>query len=421
MKIKNALLLVLISISAYAQRNLDYYLQAAYNNNPTIIEQHNLIKINNLQRRLDYSQNSGFQIYLTTGYIFAPYFNNSSGLITTNPDQTAIGYDIALTSGGLYSTLINVEKNLFNTAIIDALDKQRTIAEQTYKNNIELLKRDLRKQITDQYLQTYLAIKFHNLTNEIISYMQDQLTILGELVETGMAKQSEYLLLSIEIDNQRISANDYYSQYVNNLFELNSMCGIKDTTIAQLEMVNLEFQNNRTSSELFKKFELDSISIINQQQIFETKYNPQVMIYFNSGLNAVELSNIQRKFGMSAGLNLSMPIYDGNQRSITQQQTSVYLETIKTYRTNLENQIQNQRKSIVNKIITLKNNLNSLRDQIDNYNAIIKISEKELQQGQISMIEYLTILKNYLDFKKNMINAEINYQLEINNYNYWNY
>ncbi|MEW6005258.1 MAG: TolC family protein [Stygiobacter sp.] len=405
----------------FAQKNLDYYLNTAYQNNPAIIEQKNLISINNLQRDLDYAQNSGFQMYLSANYLFAPYFNNSSGIITSNPDQNAIGYDAGITNGGLYSAQFNIEKNIFNGALNDALTKQRMITENTAKNNIELLKRDLLKQVTDQYLQTYLSYQLYNMTKELSSYLKDQLKILGELVENGMAKQSEYLLLSVEIENQNIAANDYYSQFTSNLYNLNSLCGIKDRSIVELENVSLELQDKKFGSVIFKKFELDSLTVENQQQIFETKYQPQVSLFFNTGLNAVELNNIQRKFGLSAGVNFSLPIFDGNQRSITQQQTKVSIETINSYKSNLEVLLDNQRSSSLKKLKNLKINLINLSKQIESYNTVIKLSERELRQGQLSMIEYLTILKNFSDFKKNKITAETNYQLEINNYNYWNF
>jgi outer membrane protein TolC len=166
---------------------------------------------------------------------------------------------------------------------------------------------------------------------------------------------------------------------------------------------------------------LDSLAIENQQQIFETKYQPQISLFFNTGLNAVELNNIKRKFGLSAGVNFSLPIFDGSQRSITQQQTKVSIESINNYKYNFQIVLDNQRNNSLKKIESLKTNLNNLTKQIESYNTIIKISERELQQGQLSMIEYLTILKNFSDFKKNKITAETNYQLEINNFNYWNY
>jgi hypothetical protein len=48
------------------------------------------------------------------------------------------------------------------------------------------------------------------------------------------------------------------------------------------------------------------------------------------------------------------------------------------------------------------------------------ISNKQLSVGDISMIEYLSILRNYIDLRKTKIEKEINLQLEINNFNYWN-
>lgn len=421
MRERITLLIFLVSINLFAQRNLEFYLNAAYRNNPAINEQQNLIQINNLQRDLDYAQNSGFNMYLSANYLFVPYFNNSGGIITSNPDANAIGYDIGLTNGGLYSAQFNIEKNIFNGALNDVLSNQRNISENKIRNDVELLKRELRKQVTDQYLQTYLSYQLCKMTNELISYLNDQLKILGELVESGMAKQSEYLLLSVEIENQKITANDYLSQFKSNLYDLNSLSGIKDSSVVELDSISLELKNTRTNSVLFKKFELDSLTIENQQRLFETKYQPQVSLFFNTGLNAVELNNIQRKFGLSAGINFALPIFDGNQRSITRQQTKVSIETINNYKTNFAILLDNQKNSALKKIESLENNLDNLSRQIESYNTVIKISERELRQGQLSMIEYLTILKNFADLKKNKITTEINYQLEINNYNYWNY
>ena len=59
---------------------------------------------------------------ITGDYLFAPYFNNNGNLITTNPDPNAIGYDVGITNGGLYSALINVDKNIFNGHLLNALN-----------------------------------------------------------------------------------------------------------------------------------------------------------------------------------------------------------------------------------------------------------------------------------------------------------
>ncbi len=427
MKLPNYLFLCVLCLvllnfqNLVAKQNINYYLQEAYKNNPSINEQNNFMKINKLQKDLDYAQNSDFQVYLSANYLFAPYFNNSNGIINTNPDQTAIGYDVGITNGGLYSALFNVEKNIFNNPLKNALSQQRLIYDSSTKNNIELLKRDIKKQVIDQYLQSYLSDSLYKITNELISYLNEQLVISEELVEEGLAKQSDYLLLSLEIENQRSISKNYLSQFETNLFDLNTTCGIKDNKDIELDSLSLELHNENISSSLYKRYEIDSLTIANQQQIFETKYQPQVSLFFNTGLNAVELNNIQRKFGVSGGINFSLPIFDGNQKSITQQQSKISIETIGNYKSQLEVTLKNQRESILKKIKNLQNNLTNLSKQIEKYNTVIKISEQELKQGHISMIEYLTILKNFTDFKINKITIEINLQQEINNFNFWNY
>ncbi len=80
-----------------------------------------------------------------------------------------------------------------------------------------------------------------------------------------------------------------------------------------------------------------------------------------------------------------------------------------------------QREKSKYKISSLKKNLSDLEDQISDYQNLLKVSGKQLRQGNLSVIEYLTLLKNYIDLQKNKINTEIDYQTEISNYNYWNW
>ena len=147
---------------------------------------------------------------------------------------------------------------------------------------------------------------------------------------------------------------------------------------------------------------------------------PQREVCF-SRLNAVELHNIQRRFGMSAGLSLSLPLYDGRQRSLTRQQSQVNQNTISEYRQYFEKNIAIQRKDMRTRILSLQQNIESLKGQISDYEKLLKLSEKQLQQGNVSMIDHLILLRNFMEIRKSKIETEINCQHEINNYNYWNW
>ncbi len=420
--LKLALVFLFTGSFVYSQNNLDYFLNKALNHSPVLKDYQNLGEINNLQFQLNEAANSAFKISLTADYLFAPYFNNNGKLLSTNPDPKAIGYDVGITNGGLYSTQINFEKNIFNGGVIDALRLQRKALNKSYKNNSDEEKHTLTKVVTDQYLSALQDQLLYTLSTDIVNNLKDQLSITGKQVQNGYAKAQDYLLLKVEFTTQKINLNEAQQNYKNSLMQLYTLCGMKDTSVVKLDSVKLK-QNNvkNQSSNFLTKFYLDSLSTAYQQQLFETKYQPQVGLYFNAGMNAVELDNIQRKFGLSAGINFSLPIFDGGQRDITRQQTAIAEKTFGDYKNYLSHNIFIQRKNTDEKINTLKNNLDAMGNQLIDYSNLLNISRNQLQEGNLSMVDYLTLLRNYFDLEQKHISTLINYQMEINNYNYWNW
>ncbi len=406
--------------SSYAQSDLQFYLNAAFQNNPVMKENSNLIQIGKLDKSLTQAQYSLPQISLTSNYLFAPYFNNNGKIVSANPDPNAIGYDAGITNGGLYSAQINVEKNIFNGGLKNALEKQIAIQQEQYKYNYELEQRNLQKQITEQYLSAYKSLMLYNLSKEILQNVETQLKLTGELVEKGYAKSQNYLLLKIELQSQQIALKENFQRYKNDLLQLNSLCGIRDTQTVFIDSVRIKKKDLKTNFSFLEKFKLDSLAIANRQELFETKYQPQVKLFFNTGLNAVGLNGIQRKFGLSAGIDFQLPIFDGGQKDITRQQNEISISSIKNYKQYASANIDNQKQSAVSNIQLIKNNLEDIGAQLNDYKGLINLSNRQLNTGDISMIEYLTLLKNFIELRKTSIEKETALQLEINNYNYWN-
>jgi outer membrane protein TolC len=406
----------------FAQYNLDYFLSKALTNSPVLKDYQNLGQINNLQSRLDEAENSAIQVSLTANYLFAPYFNNNGRLLSTNPDPNAIGYDASITNGGLYSTQLNFEKNVFNGGLMNALKLQRVNLNKSYENKSSEEKHALRQAVTDQYLNTLHDQLLFGLSTDIVNNLKDQLSITGEQVQNGYVKAQDYLLLKVEFTTQQINLNEARQNYENSLMQLYAIWGIRDSSVIRIDSVNL-VQNkvNEGSSNFLTKYYLDSLNTAYGQDLFETKYQPKVGLFFNAGLNAVELDNIQRKFGISAGINFSLPLLDGGQKDITRQQSSIAERTLGDYKTYLSHNIFIQRKNINEKINTLKSNLDEMENQLKDYNNLLNISRNQLQEGNLSMVDYLTLLRNYFDLEQKHIATLINYQMEINNYNYWNW
>ncbi|HVO75448.1 MAG TPA: TolC family protein, partial [Ignavibacteriaceae bacterium] len=311
-----------LSGSILSQYNLDYFIKNALANSPRIKNFNNLFFINDLQKKIDEAENSALRVYLTADYLFAPYFNNDK-LISINPAPEAIGYDVGITNGGLYSALLNVEKNIFNGALLNALNEQRTVQGKSYENQKLNEEHDLIKLITDQYLNTFQYLELYSLSKEIVNNLQNRLKISGDLVTKGLSDMHSYLLLKVEARSQQINLDQTHQNYIGSLLQLYSISGINDTQIVSIDSVNLSLSTKVEDSRFLTQYYLDSLSAAAQQNIFETGYLPQIKLFFNTGLNAVELNDIQNKFGLSAGINLSMPILDGGKKDLMRQQTLI--------------------------------------------------------------------------------------------------
>ncbi len=419
---KISILIILLYGLAYGQYNLNYFLKNAEENSPVIKNYNNYYLINELQWKLNKAQNSAFQVNVTGNYLFAPYFNNNGKFISTNPGPHAYGYDVGITNGGLYSALINVDKNIFNGPVLDALETQRNILGKSYRNKIDEEKHSLDKQVADQYFNTLQNLLLFKLSRDVTANLQNQLKITGDMVSKGYAKTRDYLLLKIEYKTQQINLNESWQNYKSGLSQLYSICGIRDTQTVMIDSTGLSIKElKEPESKFLQQFKLDSLNADIQQKIFETKYLPQVKLYFNTGLNAVEIPNIQHKFGLSAGVDFSIPILDGNQKDLTRQQTMLSEESLSDYKNYLAKNIYLRKSISLDKIKSIGKNIADLKEQITDYKNLLNISENQLKQGNLSMIEYMTLLKNYIELQKNSITAEINYQLEISNYNYWNW
>lgn len=415
------LFLFLIPQFLFAQYSLEYFIARAVENSPTIKEYQNLRSINRLQGELNRAQNSTFQASLTGDYLFAPYFNNHGNLITSNPSPEAVGYDINLTDGGLYSAKINLERNILNSHLTGVLDRQIRIQDDNYQYSLRLEKHNLEKQVTDQYLTALQLFRLSRLSGEVVSNLREQLTLSAGLVEKGYSKLQDYLLLKIELQNQSILLDNTRQQYNSSLYQLYALCGISDTSVVALDSVSLKTGAPNVRSDFIQRYTLDSLTTATEQALFESRYRPQVKLFFNTGLNAVELDRIERKFGMSAGLNVSVPLFDGGQRRLTRQQNRLALQSIRDSRLYSERNIETQRRNFESRIQSLQQNIRGMEEQAEDYQKLLDIASKQLRQGGVSMIDYLTLLKNYIDLRKNEIILEISRQSEINNYNYWNW
>lgn len=411
----------------YSQNNpgLDSFLENARQNAPILLENNNLQKIGKIQSDIIRAQNNAFQVNATSEVLFAPYFHNSGNAIdiTTTPSPNAYGYDVGIINGGLYSAQVNVTKNLFNQAVTDNLLFQNKIKNNAIGLSSEETAHNLIKNITDAYVKAYQLQIQENFTREILKDLKKRLQVLELLVKRGILQESDYLLLELDIESKNLELRQIQNNLevaINQLYTFSGMKLHKTDFLPEPDLVkNAEL--NKLKHFYERKFKNDSLQVAADQRVFENAYKPQLTAYGNTGLNAVEIPNIEHKIGLSAGLKLTIPIYDGRQRKYNARQSEFKKENLKFYKNNAKIQLENKLESIKIQISALKENKILLGKQIKKQKNILEIYKGKLVQGQVSIVDYLNVIQNYKQNVYTQLQMQTNMWLLQSQYNFINW
>jgi Outer membrane efflux protein len=409
--------------SSQAKRSLDYFIQMAYEHSPALKEIFNQQKINNLKNDLTFAQYKKPYVDVTGDFLFAPYFFNNKNIIgvTPNPDEKAFGYDHDISNGGLYALLLNASFPLFKNGTIHTINFQNFIQNQSLQNQIGVETHDLAKTVTDQYILSYqIQQLLHNLQT-ISTSIQERKKLVEALVQTGILPQSEFQLLDIELS---IRDNEYLQQRVafsDALMTLNNICGILDTSLYDLASPEIKLNLKNTPFSFIEKYKLDSLSIVADQDIFNLKYKPQLDAFGNSGINTASAVKIPHSVGFSAGIHLSIPLYDGEQRKIINQQNKLLLNNLKEYKNQTWIQKQNSLAYLTKQIELTRLLLVGFNDQLKKQEALLETLKNKVISGQSSVTDYRLAVQDYLSTNQNIIQTQSNLWLLINQYNYVNW
>ena len=418
------LIMSLSALTLNAQiKDLSYYVNKAQQNNPSIKQNERLRKINLLQNDLIFAQNRKPQVYFTSDYLFAPYFNNNGRFIsiTPNPDLNAYGYDPSISNGGLYEALLNADVPLLNKSITNALTEQNSI-----QNNLLLISdrqilHDIEKQVREQFLNTFSIQEQIKYLDRIIKLVEDRKILAESLARKGIMQQSDYLLLDIEL-NSKVIEQQQQKQLLSEAFnQLNNLCVIGDTAQYELkEPVIIQLQPV-TSFSFLERYRADSLSLAAEQEVIKLNNNPQLNLYGNIGLRTTDPSNALHNFGTSIGLHLNVPIFNGNQKEIQIQQNMIAFDTLGISRKQEISNVTNSLKSLNSQIKMTEETISLNQAQITKQELLLNILRNKLISGQTSALEYVKAIEDYVLTNQNLLNARISLWQLINQYNYLNW
>ncbi len=398
-----------VFFSKAQEKELNYFIEKAHQHSPLLIDLKNQIsanKFDSLINRATYKPQVGFT--LNSNY----YPTSSDGW----------GYDSAVTNGQLLSGLVGVNKKIVSPKVKKSQSESFDLIRQSLSLNKKIALKDLNKAITSQYITAatnFEQIKFNEKLAELLS---NEPVVLKKLTQNSVYKQTDYLIFIATVKQQELALLQLKQQYQNDLALLNYLSGEVDTTTVQLKKpsISLQAKSPKFQSIFLKTFEVDSLKIVNQHKLINNPYRPTLSLLGDAGYLSSFAVDPYKNYGISLGISLNMPIYDGNQRKMQHDKNDLNSATNKAYKANFKRQYEQQLLALNQKLNQTKALEKQLNSQLIPAEALIEAHKKLLTTGDAQITEYVLAITNLMNIK-NAIALNSNNQLQwINEINYWN-
>jgi hypothetical protein len=421
-----AILLLVISGGLQAQqRDLDFYIEHAKSSSPLINKSKDVNKLVSLDLRQVSSILAKPEINVVSGILFAPIIshdNNSNRFEWVSDGASDYeGYDLAMSDGGQYQAVVTLRQPLLAGSRLKSYADKAGLSEQINENIIALTVHEIEQLVGYQYLLCLKSKKQADNSLMLLREMERQISVMKSLVQNAIYKQTDLMLLQIEVQNYRSEYEMYKSEQLTDIYDLNLLCGISDTAMVELiDMAPLLNPLIIGGSKFTTAFKLDSLNIIADQAINDLKYKPQLELFASSGLNAVYLPTFNR-LGLNAGLTFTWNIFDGRQRDIQREKSAVNLHTLEFEKEYLMKQNGISKNKILNQIKAIDQRIALNEQQTERYNELYNAYSKALSLGEASVMDFKNLLRDVYTNRQDSLLLKLEKQLLINSYNYLNY
>jgi outer membrane protein TolC len=396
-------------VDVSAQKSLDFYLQSAIANSPVFIDNQNQIQslaLDSMLIRAGYKP----QINFSSNNVYAPVVNG-------------YGYDEINTNGGSYNALLGANYTIVGKERLNNRFSSINIQKQILELNAKLTERDLRQTVTAQYITVYGEQQVLKNAQSVLDVLEKENFVLKSLAEKGVYRQTDYLSFLVNYKQQQLAFGQQKLQTQNDLYFLNYLCGIADTTYIILNEPTLSLNAiiNSEQSLQFNQYLLDSLQIKISKEQIKFNYRPHVNLFGDAGYSTTFIYHAEKNFGASVGLNFSVPIYDGNQRKLQIEKFKLSENSRQNFAGFFRKQFSMKQIQLQQQISETGKLISEARQQLEISDALVKANNKLLETGDAKIADYILSLTGYISSAANVLQLNANKIQLINQYNYLNY
>jgi outer membrane protein TolC len=278
------------------------------------------------------------------------------------------------------------------------------------------------RTITEQYITAYGDLLAVDFNKEVFDLMKREEAALKKLTEASVYKQTDYLTFYVTMQQQELTYLQAQIQYNTDYLTLNYLSGLVDTTIERIEkpQVSDTLTSQFYNSVFYTRFTTDSLRLANEKSLIDYQYKPKVGAYTDAGYNSSLQVTPYKNFGFSAGVSLTIPIYDGHQKRLKYAQVDLKERTRQANKEFFINQYRQQIAQLKQQLYAADLLVNKINQQIEYSHTLIEANGKLLQKGDITMKDYVLAINNYLNAQNLLTQNNITRLRIVNQINYWN-
>ncbi len=385
-------LVLLFDVSnAQSPNELSYFLSAAEKNSPLLNDYNNQVlitKIDSLKLRANY------------GFIFS-----GEGNATYAPSAKGWGYDNALSNSHTLFAGVRVMREFLSRNNLNTRLKNYNlgIAQILAQKNIS--QQALKKQITDQYITTYSSQKQLAITKEVLHLLEQEDLVLKKLTQVAVFKQTDYLNFKVSQQQNQLAYEQKKVEMEANYALLNYLCGIVDDRVENLQepifsqMDALPFDE----SVYAHSFQADSAKIANDGQLIGYDYKPKISAYADGGYQSSFVLTPYKNFGLSTGISLSIPIYDGHKKKMLLDQNKIQLDSRTQYAAFAKKQYQQQVLQIQNQMKQYSQLKETALHDMKYAETLTEANAKQLPTGDVRTVDFILSVNNLLTLKSMVV------------------
>jgi hypothetical protein len=325
-----------------------------------------------------------------------------------------------ITDGGNYQAVASVSQEIFNRRKVENHYQAIGLQNATTKLTKKLSVAELKKSITNLYLESYSVWRELEFNRSFLDLMKEENQIIRNFVNSGTYSQTDYLSMLVETEGQEVIVTQLRSLYSKEIMLLNEVCGIVDTSSVILLQpdITLNEENGPSDYIFLKQYVIDSLQIINGKEAIGLNYIPKISWFADAGILTSTPWNFYRHLGASAGISLSIPIYDGHQKHLEEQKLKIQEETRINYKKSSKKQYDQNYLRLKAELDGIVQTRNSLRKQLALSDQLVKSLKTQLESGIIKMTDYINAIKSFRNTNRNLNVIELEMLGIINEMNY---